>query len=126
VALMLLGILHDVSDTEQAYSIVRRLMAALVSGSFVVINHSTSAVHGTAMEEAVAHWNQVGTPPMTLRTPQQIARLFDGLELLPPGVVSCSHWGPDLTPRGGQPAEVGEFCGVARKAPATTKTSPPA
>ena len=70
VALMLLGILHHISDTGQASSIVRDLMAALVPGSFVVINHSTSAVHGAAMEEAVAHWNQVGTPPMTLRTPQ--------------------------------------------------------
>ena len=125
VALMLLGILHHISGTEEAYSIVRRLMAALAPGSFVVINHSTSAVHGAAMEEAVAHWNKVGTPPMTLRTPQQIARFFDGLELLPPGVVSCSRWRPDLTSLGGQPAEVDEFCGVARKPPATTRTSTP-
>ncbi len=53
---------------------------------------------------------------MTLRTPQQIARFFDGLDLLPPrGVVSCSRWRPDPTPSGEQPAEVDEFCGVARK-----------
>ncbi len=115
VALMLLGILHHVSDTEQAYSIVRRLMAALAPGSFLTINHSTSAIHGAAMEQAVRHWNQVGTPPMTLRTTQQIARFFDGLELLEPGVVSCSRWRPDPSPVGEQPAEVDEFCGVARK-----------
>jgi len=30
-------------------------------------------------------------------------------------VVSCSRWRPDATPAGGQPAEVDEFCGVARK-----------
>jgi S-adenosyl methyltransferase len=58
--LMLLGILHHISDTGEAYSIVRRLVAGLAPGSFVVINHSTSAVHGAAMEEAVRHWNQVG------------------------------------------------------------------
>ena len=62
VALLLLGVLHHISDTGQAYSIVRRLMAALAPGSFLAINHSTSAVSGAAMEEAVAHWNQVGTP----------------------------------------------------------------
>jgi hypothetical protein len=84
-------------------------------GSFLALNHSTSAVHGAAMEEAVAHWNQVGTPSMTLRTPQQIARFFDGMDLLEPGVVSCSRWRPALAPVGGQPAEVDEFCGVARK-----------
>jgi O-methyltransferase involved in polyketide biosynthesis len=120
VALLLLGVLHHISDTDQAYSIVRRLTAALVPGSFLVINHSTSAVSGAAMEEAVAHWNRVGTPPMTLRTPQQIGRFFDGLELLEPGVVSCSRWRPGISPLGGQPSEVDEFCGVARK-PATAR-----
>jgi O-methyltransferase involved in polyketide biosynthesis len=115
VALMLLGILHHIPDTDQAYSIVRRLTAALAPGSYLAINHSTSAVHGVAMEEAVAHWNRVGTPSMTLRTPQQITRFFDGLDLLEPGVVSCSRWRPDLSPVGGQPPEVDEFSGVARK-----------
>jgi len=115
VALMLLGVLHHVSDTDEAQEIVRRLTAALAPGSFLAINHSTSAVHGEAMEEAVRHWNQVGTPPMTLRTPQQIARFFDGLDLLEPGVVSCSRWRPDPSPEAWQPAEVDEFCGVARK-----------
>jgi len=119
VALMLLGIVHHIPDTRQAYSIVGHLVAALAPGSFLTINHSTSAVHGAAMEEAVAHWNRVGTPSMTLRTPEQIARFFDGLELLPPGVVSCSRWRPDPSPTGDEPAEVDEFCGVARKPPAS-------
>jgi trans-aconitate methyltransferase len=114
-ALMLLGILHHIPDTDEAYAIVRRLTAALAPGSFLVVNHSTSAVHGAAMEEAVRHWNRVGTPSMTLRTPEQIARFFDGLELLAPGIVSCSRWRPHLTSSAGQPAEVDEFCGVARK-----------
>ncbi len=113
--LMLLGILHHVPDTDEAYSIVRRLMTALAPGSYLVINHSTSAVHGEAMEEAVRHWNRVGTPSMTLRTVDEITGFFDGLELLPPGVVSCSRWRPVLTGGDREPAEVDEFCGVARK-----------
>ena len=124
VALMLLGVLHHIPDTGQAYSIVGDLVAALAPGSFLTINHSTSAVHGAAMEEAVAHWNKVGTPSMTLRTPQQITRFFGGLDLLPPGVVSCSRWRPHLTPAGGQPSEVDEFCGVARKPPAASAPPP--
>jgi O-methyltransferase involved in polyketide biosynthesis len=115
VALMLLGILHHLPDPDEPHLIVRRLAQALGPGSFVAVNHSTSAVHGAAMEEAVAHWNRVGTPSMTLRTPEQIAQFFDGLELLEPGVVSCSRWRPDLTSKAGQPAEVDEFAGVARK-----------
>jgi S-adenosyl methyltransferase len=115
VGLMLLGILHHLPDADEPYLIVRHLVSALAPGSFLTVNHSTSAVHGAAMEEAVAHWNQVGTPSMTLRTPEQITRFFDGLDLVPPGVISCSRWRPDLTPAGGQPPEVDEFCGVARK-----------
>jgi S-adenosyl methyltransferase len=64
---LLLGVLHHVPRADQAQEIVRRLVAALVPGSFLAVNHSTSAVSGAAMEEAVAHWNQVGTPLMTLR-----------------------------------------------------------
>jgi S-adenosyl methyltransferase len=115
VALMLVSVMHHIPDTDEANAIVRRLASGLAPGSFVTINHSTSAVHGAAMEEAVAHWNKVGTPSMTLRTPQQITRFFDGLDLLEPGVVSCSRWRPDPSQIGGEPAEVDEFCGVARK-----------
>jgi O-methyltransferase involved in polyketide biosynthesis len=113
-ALLLFGVLHHIPDTAEAYSIVRHLTSALAPGSFVAINHSTSAISGEAMEEAVRHWNQVGTPTMTLRSPEQVQGFFDGLELLPPGVVSCSRWRPEVVPDGELPAEVDEFCGVAR------------
>jgi O-methyltransferase involved in polyketide biosynthesis len=115
VALLLLGVLHHISDTDQAQEIVRRLVAGLPPGSFLAINHSTSAVSGAAMEEAVAHWNRVGTPTMTLRSPEQITRFFDGLDVLEPGVVPCSQWRPGIGQLGGRPAPVDEFGGVARK-----------
>jgi len=124
VSLLLLGVLHHISDTGEAYRIVKRLMAALAPGRFLVINRSTSAVSGAAMEEAVRHWNQVGTPPMTLRSLDQIARFFDGLDLVAPGVVSCSRWRLGPSPGAGQPAEVDEFCGVARKRPAAEMRPP--
>ena len=54
-------------------------------------------------------------PLMTLRSPEQIARFFDALDLLEPGVVPCSRWRPDISPMDGQPPPVDEFCGVARK-----------
>ncbi|MCW2936585.1 MAG: hypothetical protein JWM19_7547 [Actinomycetia bacterium] len=126
VALLLLGVLHHIPDTDQAYTVVRRLVAALAPGIFLAINHSTSAVSGAAMEEVVAHWNEVGTPTMTLRSPEQIARFFDGLDLLEPGVVSCSRWRPDISPPGGQPPQVDEFCGVARKPSPAPATAQPA
>ena len=91
VGLMLLGILHHIPDTDQAYSIVRHLMSALAPGSYLAINHSTSAVHGAAMEEAVAHWNRVGTPSMTLRTPEQVTWICAVASLLGLDPVAASN-----------------------------------
>ncbi len=66
---MLLGVLHHISDTGEAYSIVGRLVAALAPGSFVAINHSTSAVHGVPggslqrQRRGVADDRLAGGPP---------------------------------------------------------------
>jgi hypothetical protein len=84
-----------------------------------VIAHSTSEVYGEATEEVVRHRNEAVDPPMTLRSGAEIARFFDGLRLLEPGVVSCTRWRPDAA--GTDEQEVDEFCGVARK-PGDDKT----
>jgi len=116
VAVMLLGILHHVSDDGQAYAVVDRLLDAAPPGSYLTIAHSTNEITGAAMDEAVRHWNQFGKPPMTLRTSQAIARFFDRLELLEPGVVSTSRWRPDPAETSSGPVpETDEFCAVGRK-----------
>jgi O-methyltransferase involved in polyketide biosynthesis len=114
VALMLLGILHHLPDDDEPHAIVAHLLAALPPGSFLAVNHATNAVFGGQSDQAVRRWNQVGKPPITLRSPQQIQRFFDGLELVEPGVVSCSRWRPEHNPWG-EPGEVDEFCGIGRK-----------
>jgi hypothetical protein len=111
VALMLMGVLHHVSDTDMAYAIVDRLKGALAPGSCLVINHATNAVYGDASDEAVRHWNKFGKPKITLRPPDQIARFFAGWTLLEPGVVSCSQWRPGSIDESS--AQVDEFGGVA-------------
>jgi hypothetical protein len=40
--------------------------------------------------------------------------LFDGLELLEPGVVPCSLWRPEPSDLGIY-SQVHQYCGVARK-----------
>lgn len=113
VALMMLGILGDVPDHEEARSIVRRLVDALAPGSCLVVNDGsdTSAERVQATEE----YTEKAADPYTNRSPQQIASFLDGLELLDPGVVSTSRWRPDPTAIGGPPEEVAAYCGVARK-----------
>jgi O-methyltransferase involved in polyketide biosynthesis len=113
VAVMLLGSLNFVIDTEAAQAIVKRLLDAVPPGSYLVVAHPTAEVHGEAMIEAVRGWNEQGSAQMTLRSREELVHFFDGVELLEPGVVSCSRWRPDTTDP--EPAEVSQFCGVGRK-----------
>jgi O-methyltransferase involved in polyketide biosynthesis len=116
VAIMMLGVLHHIEDGGQARAIVDRLVEAMPSGSFLTIAHSTNQITGAAMDEAVRHWNEFGKPSMTLRTPEEISRFFDRLELLEPGVVSTSRWRPDPAEAASGPIrETDEFCAVGRK-----------
>jgi hypothetical protein len=114
IALILSGILGHVTDTGEARSIVRRLMGTLPSGSYLSLNDGTSVVAGEAYEEAAETYNESGAVPYVLRTPDEIASFFDGLDLVEPGVVSCPRWRPGPTPSG-PPAEVDAFGGVGRK-----------
>lgn len=114
VGLMLLGILNHIMDTDQAHAIVNRLLDALPSGSHLAISHPTTEVDAEVMGEVVRQWNEGGgTPPVVFRSCQELARFFDRLELLDPGVVSCSLWRPGPS-RLGAPTPVYEFGGVGR------------
>jgi hypothetical protein len=114
VALTLLGVVIFINDDKEAYSIVRGLLDAVPSGSYLVLSHTITSPAMPDVDAAVAFWNEHGTPKLTQRTPEQITRFFDGLELLEPGVVSCSRWRPEPTPFG-EPEEVAMFAGVGRK-----------
>ncbi|MEW2068961.1 SAM-dependent methyltransferase [Streptomyces sp. NPDC007346] len=110
VALMLLGVVIFVEDDEESYGIVRRLMDALAPGSHLVLSHTVTHPGMPDVDAAVAFWNEHGTPKLTQRTPAAVARYFEGLELLEPGVVSCSAWRPEhVAP------DVAMYAGVGRK-----------
>jgi O-methyltransferase involved in polyketide biosynthesis len=115
IALMLLGILNHIMDTDEANTIVDRLLAALPSGSYLVMSHFTSLVDTEVVEEGMRIYNESGgNPPVRGRSRQELLRYFDGLELLEPGLVSVSLWRPDPSDLG-VPVEVYEFGGVGRK-----------
>ncbi|WP_217213846.1 SAM-dependent methyltransferase [Streptomyces sp. AC550_RSS872] len=113
VALILLGIAAHVTD-DSVYDIVSRLVDALPSGSYLVFCDSTEVVHPEQQRAMVEQWNEASDNPRINRSPEQLARFFDGLELLEPGLVSVSRWRAAQT--GAQaPAEVDDFGGVACK-----------
>ncbi|MFE0517631.1 SAM-dependent methyltransferase [Streptomyces sp. NPDC058954] len=94
VAVMMLGILNFVLDVEKARRIVREIMAAVPSGSYLVLTHPTfdDDLGGAGQIPAMEFWNENATPPITARSGEDIAAFFEGLEILEPGLVSCSRW----------------------------------
>ncbi|HKT01505.1 MAG TPA: SAM-dependent methyltransferase [Rugosimonospora sp.] len=115
VAVMLLSILNFVLDDGEAAGIVRRLLAAVASGSYLVVSHPTGEVDGAEMAEAVALWNRNGSAPMVLRSQARLAALCTGLDLVEPGVVSCSRWRPELDEDQPPPPPVPHYAAVGRK-----------
>lgn len=112
VALILLGVTAHITD-DTVYGLVGRLMDALPSGSHLVLCDDTEVLDPRQMREMIEQWNAASDNPRINRSPEQLTRFFDGLELLDPGVVSVSRWRPG---RSGEPAvEVDDFGGVARK-----------
>jgi len=95
IGLMLLGILHLIQDSEEPYRVVADLVDGLPSGSYLALSHPASDTNVLAQAEAQRRYNQRVSTPQTLRTREQVHRFFDGLELVPPGVVYVHTWHPD-------------------------------
>jgi len=93
IGILLIGILQLIEDTDAPQAIVRRLLDAVPSGSWLGIAHPASDVIPEVVTMAW-HLSQRSVTPTTLRTHAEISRFFDGLELLPPGVVQLHHWEP--------------------------------
>ena len=109
IALTMLGILGNVADYAEARSIVRRLLDAVPAGSYLVVSDGTNTSEEIVEGQRIA--NQSGHP-YHLRSPEEITRYFDGLELVEPGVVSIPRWRPEPGPL---PPAMDGYCGVARK-----------
>ncbi|MFG1706528.1 SAM-dependent methyltransferase [Nonomuraea sp. M3C6] len=113
-ALMLLGVMGTIFDDDQAYALVKHLMGTLPSGSYLVFEDGTNVVKPDAAAEAERLRDKGEVYQYRLRTPAEMARFFDGLELVEPGVVSVSRWRVEADVFG-VPAQVDAYCGVARK-----------
>lgn len=117
VAIMLMGVLAHIGnpaedDDHTVRTIIGKLKAALPSGGYLAIYDSSDVDPG--LNDALHKYNESGADPYRVRTPDQIARYFDGLELIEPGVVPIQQWRPDHTPFD-PPKDLTNLGGVAKK-----------
>jgi hypothetical protein len=108
-ALVMFAVLGQVPDSDDPHALVRRLMSALPSGSYLALCDGTDA--SPALAQAVAAYNRNAAGSYHLRGGRQIAAFFDGLVLVPPGVVSATQWHADFT----ELTEDAIACGVGFK-----------
>jgi len=114
VAVILLGVLHCLPDEDDPHALVGRLLAAVPSGSYLVIAHPASDIATEEMSRSTQEYNAQAPVQLTMRTHAQVSRFFDGLELVEPGLVQLHRWRPgtgDLA----RTRELSNYGGVARK-----------
>jgi hypothetical protein len=119
LAVLLVAVLHFISDDDDPSAIVAAILDALPPGSYLALSHVTGDVRRESAAKAAVHYKKV-TSGATLRDREEILRLFAGLELIEPGVVQVPYWRPDEP----EPADAGKVWilgGVGRKpAPLST------
>jgi hypothetical protein len=108
VAVLFMGVLGHVENDAVAQGIVRTVLDAVPSGSFLVVCDGTDLT--PEVVEAARIWNESAAAPYHLRSPQRLARFFEGLDLVEPGLVSVTSWRPDT-----DVPEIDQYGAVGRK-----------
>jgi hypothetical protein len=116
VALLLIALLHHVPDDQDPYGTVARLVEALPSGSYLGLSHLASDIDPEAMAALARSVPEAAAYRFTMRSHDEVARFFDGMDLVEPGVVRVDEWLPaGLVPPAEAPAPAHHWGGVARK-----------
>ncbi len=115
VATLLIAVLHFIPDDEDPYAVVRRLMDAVPSGSYLVIGHGASDIEPEAAAELSKRYNAMSPTKIRLRTRAEIMPFFDGLELVGRGLVPLSQWWADAPAATDTASGLVGYVGIARK-----------
>jgi SAM-dependent methyltransferase len=98
VAVLLIAVLHLVTDDAVAYPAIKTIVDALPSGSYLVISHATGDFWPQDRVDAANATNRAHNVDFRFRDHAEVSRFFDGLELVEPGVVPVAEWRPDGGP----------------------------
>jgi trans-aconitate methyltransferase len=95
VALLIISTLHFILDDSVARELLARYVSRLAPGSFLALSVLTSDVPSAEQrEESIAQLSARGINVL-MRTRAEAVALFDGLDLVEPGVVKVNEWRPD-------------------------------
>ena len=118
VALLLVAILHFVDDDDDPHGAVAELREALAPGSLLVLTHASYEGIPLPPERAggaVDVYEDIRNP-LIMRSRDEIARFFEGYDMVEPGLVPMPLWRPDTEPEDGDRWARSGFAGVGRTA----------
>jgi SAM-dependent methyltransferase len=114
VALSLVALLHLVGDEDDPRRIVGELLASLAPGSCLALSHATGDFDPETWERVVEVYRKGGTSAQ-VRSRDEFAAFFTGLELVDPGIELAVRWHPELGEQRGESELIPLYVGVARK-----------
>src|SRR5258708_25119185 len=114
VAVMLMAVLQHLDDEDDPYRIVGTLLEPLAPGSYLALSHPAKDINAEAMARMAESLNRMMAEKVTFRDNSAVARFFDGLELVDPGMVQASKWRRTSETEAGRPAAPGAGGGCER------------
>jgi hypothetical protein len=114
VAITLVSIMHAIPDSDDPHGIVARLLDAVPSGSYVALSHMASDILDDHTQQGLENvTGRLIQQQLTYRSRDQVARFFEGTDLVAPGLVRVEEWQPDG--EAGDASRSFLWCGVGRK-----------
>jgi hypothetical protein len=113
VAVLLLAILHFVTDEKDLGGIVAHLRAAMAPGSYLVLSHATADFNPDTATKAAQAYDHASVP-IVLRSRAEIERLYQGSSWSTLVWSSSRRGAPTRLSAQGQD-EVWAYAGVGRK-----------
>ncbi|MEU5668039.1 SAM-dependent methyltransferase [Streptomyces longwoodensis] len=118
VALLLVAILHFVEDEDDPYAAVAALRDACAPGSMLILTHASYEgipLPPERAEGAVDVYKDIRNP-LIMRSREDIARFFEGYDMVEPGLVPMPRWRPETSPEDEDPFAFSGFAGVGTTA----------
>lgn len=95
VGVLLVAVLHFITDTEHPRNLLSKILNPLPSGSRIALSHITDEGADPLTVSVISkYYNENCNAPIVFRSKKEIVALLDGLTLSPPGIAQATRWLP--------------------------------
>ncbi|WP_436520606.1 SAM-dependent methyltransferase [Actinoplanes sp. HUAS TT8] len=94
IGILMFAVLHFIPEGPVLDATLRGYREAVAPGSLLAVSHASGGLDPEAVDRVADLYSRAGTP-FVPRDEARFAALFDGWELVEPGVVRGSGWHPD-------------------------------